>query len=181
MSYHHVPLAVTDQIVTMMAANLANIKGALGSFEITDKDLTALPKMGPRRYVFHYEAFIIAKQFSNLLFHNRGFTSYDEVKSNYEKLAPIYSELCVLFKQFTVIMKVLGSNTLVHAFATYDAIRGTNNDGVPGIEHPRKTLGAFFKGQGVEEEPEEETDGPFIPGANGGPNSGGATDGGDGK
>lgn len=181
MSYHHVPLIITDQIVAAMAANLDALKAALGTFEITDAALKLLPKMGPRRFVFHVESYKMAQQFPHILFHNRSFLSYDQVKKNYELLAPIYAEFNILFKHFTVIMQVLGSNTVVHAFSTYEAVKSSNNDGVPGIDYARKTLGAFFKGQGVQEEPEAEDDQPFIPGQNGGPNPGASIDGGDGK
>ena len=168
MSYHEVPLVVTDAMVTMMLANIHNVQNSLGPFEITDADLKTVPKMGPRRFVFSVEAHQYARIFPTILFYNRGVASYDLVKSNFEKLAPVFKELNKLHTMMKVIVHVLGSNTYQHGLSTYEAINASNNDGVPGIEFARKALAVFFKGQGVQTEPPtEEGDIPFIPGSNG--------------
>ncbi len=165
MSYHEVPLVVTDAMVIMMQANIQNVQNALGTFEITEAELKTVPKMGPRRFVFSVEAHQFARIFPLQLHYNRGVASYDLVKSNYEKLAPVFKELNKLHTMMKVIVHVLGSNTYQHGLAAYDALNGTHNDGVPGVESARKALALFFKGFGVQTEPTaEEGDLPFIPG-----------------
>ena len=167
MSYFEVPLVVTDAMVIMMQTNIQNVQTALGTFEISEDQLKTAPKMGPRRYVFSMEAFQYAKLFPSILYHNRGAVSYEAVKSNYEKLAPVFKDLNKLHTMMKAIVHVLGSNTFQHGLAAYEAFNGTHNDSVPGIQSPRKALSKFFKGQGVQTEPPaEEGDNPFIPGDN---------------
>ena len=178
MSYHDVPIVVTDAMVTALEANIQVIINFFNDFEITEEDLKLLPKMGYRRYSFSVEAFQQARLFPDVLFHNRRLPAFDVVKTNYEKLAPVYKKFEKAQVTFRVVMQVLGSNTFTFGLDTYHAMNGANNDGVPGIEGARKALAAFFKGQGVQAEPTDESGAPFVPGndlnATGNGNNGGA-------
>jgi hypothetical protein len=179
MSYHDVQLVVTDAIVTMLQANTRNIKTTITVLDgVTSADLKTMPKMGKRRYTFCMDAFHFSQLHPGILFANRSAVSYASVKANYDKLAPVFKEFTEAYRTFCTLMSVLGSNTLSHAFSTYTAITHPNNDGVQGIDYAREVLSAYFKGQGVQEEPaEEEGEGPFVPGNT--PTDGSPVDGGD--
>lgn len=172
-TYHEVPIVVTDVIAANLEANIQVIQNTFNDFEITEDELAALPKMGPRRYTFHVESFHQARLYSSILYHNRSYAAYELVRNNYEKLVPVYRKFLKAYLSFTTVMQVLGSNNYAFGRSTYEAINGTNNDGIAGIEDARKTLSAFFKGQGVVPEDPENKDKPFLPGTNGDSGNGG--------
>ena len=172
MSYHEVPLVVTDQLVTALVAHVRQIKTLIGSIDLSADDLKKLPKMGKRRYTFCKDALEFAQMYPNILFMNRSAANFDRLKTSYDKLSPVLRELTQVYRTLQTIVTVLGSNVLVHGFSTYDAIVSSGNDTEPGIEAAREVLSAYFKGQGVDQEPTEEPD-ELIPG-NDKPVNGGA-------